>query len=286
MLSERAVQRQNFSRNLLFLAAGWMAMAMPSAFGQGDAAPPQPTTAAASLPAFGVVSVKPTHQPCQTSELIPTPDGLHIACLSLQIIIQQAYGINDDYRIIGVPAWAKSTAYDIEAKVDGSDVATYGKLTPGQRNFMIQPVLQDRFHLQVHRETKDMPVYDLVIAKNGSKLKESKPDETGANPAMMRRKGRGQIESRSSSLAFLLVLLSHEIGRPIVDKTGLTSTYDFTLSWTPDQGAEAMSAESPAPDSGPSIFTALQEQLGLKLEPAKAPFGILVIDHVEHPSEN
>ena len=244
---------------------------------------------------FAVASIRPTQLPCKDSGFMPTPDGLHIVCIPLQIIIQQAFGIYESSRIGGIPESMGWTFYDVEAKVDGSEIAAYGKLTQERRDLMFQALLQDRFKLRAHLESKDLPDYNLIIAKNGSKLKESKPAEADAQAGplagpIMWRKGRGQIVSRSSPLTFFPRLLSQEVGRPVVDKTGLAGTYDFTLKWTPDQGAGSMAAgvdaPEPAADAGPSIFTALEEQLGLKLEPTKALLDVLVIDHIEKPSEN
>jgi uncharacterized protein (TIGR03435 family) len=213
---------------------------------------------------------------------------------SLQVILQQAYGIFESSRILGVPEVIGSEFYDIEAKVDSSDIAAYGELKAAQRDLMFQALLQDRFKLKAHRERRDLPIYELVVAKGGSKLKESKPDEAVAQTGpltgpILWRKGRGTIVSRSSSLATLPRFLSQEVGRPVVDRTELTGKYDFTLQWTPDQGAAAMTAGTDASvlvDTGPSIFTALEEQLGLKLEAAKAPMDVLVVEHIERPSEN
>jgi uncharacterized protein (TIGR03435 family) len=235
---------------------------------------------------FELASIRPTQLPCKDSGFTPTPNGLHILCMPLQIIIQQAYGIYESSQVGGIPESMGWTFYDVEAKVDDSEVAAYGKLSSGQRDLMFQMLLRDRFKLKAHRESKDLPVYALVIARNGSKLKESKPGEADAQAGplaqpIMWRKGRGQIVSRSSPLSSFPRLLSQEVGRPVVDRTGLTGSYDFTLQWTPDQGASSTPV-----DAGPSLFTALEEQLGLKLEPAKAPLDILVIDHIEKPSEN
>jgi uncharacterized protein (TIGR03435 family) len=184
------------------------------------------------------------------------------------------------------------------------------KLSPDQRTLerqrMLQAVLADRFKLSLHRESKDLPEYMLVIAKNGSKLQESKagdiypngitgPDGLPLGPHMMRM-GGGQLTGQALSMADLVRLLSQRLGRTVLDKTGLTANYDFTLQWTPDEsqapmlkgteGGQQGTDSAPSPkSSGPSIFTAIQDQLGLKLEFQKVPMEILVIDHAEMPSE-
>jgi uncharacterized protein (TIGR03435 family) len=169
---------------------------------------------------------------------------------------------------------------------------------------MLRPALADRFKLKVHTETKQLPVYKIVLAKGGSKLKEATAGDTYANgikgpdgvgrPGMMRF-GPGQLTAQAVPMTSLTNMLSQQLHRTVLDKTGLTGKYDLELNWTPDQGADPMfkgPEGSPqrgdaAPDSsGPSIFTALQEQLGLKLQSAKGPVETLVIDHVEMPSEN
>jgi uncharacterized protein (TIGR03435 family) len=233
--------------------------------------------APARLPEWDVVSVKAAHLPCSQSILNPTPDGIDVECLPLQFVVRFAFGINEDSRILGSPSWLKEVFYSIDAKVSGEDAAAYAKLSKEQRNLMLQALLADRFKLKSHRETRDLPIYALVVAKGGSRLKEWRSDESGM--PLMRMRGRGEIDATGSTLEFLPALLTNELDRPVINKTGLTGKYDFTLKFTPGQSA--------GPDSeAPSIFTAVQEQLGLKLEPTKAPLDVLVIDSIEKPTEN
>jgi uncharacterized protein (TIGR03435 family) len=153
-----------------------------------------------------------------------------------------------------------------------------------------------------HTEIKQLPVYELVVAKGGSKLKEATPGDTYANGIKgpdgvgrggMMRVGPGQLTAQGVPISSMVNMLSQQLHQTVIDKTGLTGKYDLELNWTTDQGSEPMfkgadsSQHDPAPDSsGPSIFTALQEQLGLKLQSAKGPVDRLVIEHVEMPSEN
>jgi uncharacterized protein (TIGR03435 family) len=149
---------------------------------------------------------------------------------------------------------------------------------------MLQAVLAERFQMKVHQEDREAPIYALIVAKNGSKLKEA--TEAGADSLNVER---GQIIGHSLSLQELAKgLTGGNTGRVVVDRTGLTGKYDFTLTWTPDQGAAPPGPDGGATENvpGPSIFTAIQEQLGLKLEPAKGPVKTLVIDHIERPSAN
>jgi uncharacterized protein (TIGR03435 family) len=204
-----------------------------------------------------------------------TPEGIKIECLPLQVLVKVAFGITEDSRILGAPSWLKEIFYSIDAKVSGEDAAAYAKLSKEQRNLMLQALLADRLMLKSHRETRELPIYALVVAKGGLKMKEASPDEAALGTTRMR--GNGEIDVRASSLDSLPPYLARELDRPVVDKTGLTGKYDFTLKFAPVQGAE--------PDSdAASIFTAIQEQLGLKLEPSHAPLDVLVIDHVLKPS--
>jgi uncharacterized protein (TIGR03435 family) len=215
--------------------------------------------------------------------MMPTADELQISCLAPQAIVKLAYGIWGNDQIIGAPGWATTTSYDIEAKVDAADVAAFSSRTFDQHMLMLQALLRDRFMLKVHRETRDLPVYALVVAGSGPRLKEAKADEPGSNAQpMMRMKRDGEtleIVATGMHVQSLPPFLLREVGRTVVDKTGLTGKYDFTLQYTPQQSATSDS-------TAPSIFTAIQEQLGLKLEPQKAPMEVIVIDHIEQPSEN
>jgi uncharacterized protein (TIGR03435 family) len=143
-----------------------------------------------------------------------------------------------------------------------------------QSQLMLQALLADRFALKVHHETKDLPIYELTVAKGGCKMKQTAPDSSGGNAVY----SSGKITAHSVSVESLAVNLSFTVGRVIVNKTGLEGGYDLTLEYAPD-GADAS-------DKRPSIFTALEEQLGLKLVPAKGPVDVIVVDHVERPSEN
>lgn len=232
------------------------------------------------LPVFSVASIKQTKAPDGPFMMGFTPDGFTCINIKLSALITQAYGVQNT-QIAGAPDWTSSTAYDIEAKVDSADVARLKDLTPDQRSQMLRPLLADRFKLTLHWATKDLPVYVLAIAKNGPHLRENTAHQVEGG--MM---GRGQIRGTDAPISSLVRSLSHqaELGRrPILDHTGLTGNYDWDLNWTPND----TSGTATIPDSsGPSIFTALQEQLGLKLQPQTAPAPVIVIDHVEKPSQN
>jgi uncharacterized protein (TIGR03435 family) len=179
--------------------------------------------------------------------------------------------------------------------VDGADAAELEKLSEDQFKLMFQSFLIDRFKLKVHWETKELPVLALVVAKGGPKLQEAKPGDTYANGikgpdgkpgghAGMMMRGRGRLTGQGIPIASMVPPLTQELGRIVQDKTGLTGKYDIQLRWTTDDAApDSRSASDP---SAPSIFTAIQEQLGLKLESRKAPVEVLMIDHVDQPSPN
>ena len=309
IMQEPVARNLDLGKKLLLGVAGTMAVAGPLTFGlmqepQRQAASPV-VGAASKVPAFEVASIKPDKSGTGMTTLRTTPVGFSASNISLKALIQQAYGVEEN-QILGAPSWLGSERYDIEAKVASSDTDALHDLNPDQRRIMLQPLLADRFQLKVHTELKDLPVLALVVAKGGPKLHEAKPGDTYPNglkgfdgpggPGMMLMRP-GQLTAQGVDLWFVAKQLSQQLGRTVQDKTGLTGKYDFTLQWKPDRDPSPMPGAPPAGEQGPgatlstdsseaSIFTAVQEQLGLKLESRKAPVEVLVIDHVEAPSEN
>jgi bla regulator protein BlaR1 len=233
---------------------------------------------------FEVVSIKPADPDSRQVEIGMSPGGRFTASgMNLRLLLQQAFGIRD-FQISGAPNWARSDRYVISAKgEDGQREPTSAEIRT-----MLQGVLTERFQLIFHRETKEGAVYSLALGKNGPKLRES---EASGGDRQMMRMGRGQINVQGGDMAMLVNQLSNALGKPVLDKTGLTGSYDFKLEWTPDGGGQApirgASDDAPPADtSGPTIFTALQEQLGLKLDAGKGPVEFLVIDKVEKPTGN
>jgi uncharacterized protein (TIGR03435 family) len=297
----------SFIRRLLLLVAGSIAVGTPSVLGQGSATSsvtaPLAATSDVKLPAFDVVSIKPNKSDSGMIRVMYKPDGYSATNISLKMFILGAYGLKED-QLSGLPSWADSARYDIDAKVAGPDVAELQKLKNDQRRLLLLPLLADRFKLTVHDETKVLPIYELVVAKNGSKLKEATPGDTYANgvkgPDGVGRAGMitmrpGQLTAQAVPVTSLVNLLSQQLHRTVVDKTGLTGKYDISLQWTQDDGSNPIfkgtdgsqqRAEPPPDASGPSIFTAVQEQLGLRLQSSKGPVQVVVIDHIEMPSEN
>ena len=223
--------------------------------------------------------------------------GLWSQTFRWDYIIRFAYDFERQDLISGMPDWAKSERYDIQAKVSGDDMALWRELSDSDRRVMVQAILADRFKLKVRREPKDVPLYELVVAKTGAKVKESKPGDPkelkGPDGNVVRgmlHTGQGQFTAQNESMADLALTLSDYADRQVIDKTGLTGRYDFTLQFAPEpgHGPEYRHPGSPPPPDavGPSVFTAVQEQLGLKLEPAKQPVEGLVVDQVERPAGN
>jgi uncharacterized protein (TIGR03435 family) len=285
-------------------------------------APGQPPAAAPANAAFDVVSVKP-HPADGGPNLIMMqvqPGGRYTATnVTPLLLMRNAYQLQG-FQLVGAPDWASKEHFDISAKAAG-DIA--GPLQPGTApsalQLMMRGLLADRFKLKAHHETRDQPVYALVLARSdgklGPKLKPSATDcaaemaaaraRGGPPPAMPAfgepmkcgmRMGPGNLSAGSVSMAQLLGTLAMMVNRTVVDHTGLTGNYDLELSYTPDQltqrpeGAPAgqpTTVNGVAIDpNGPSIFTALQEQLGLKLDSTRGPVEVLVIDSIERPTED
>jgi uncharacterized protein (TIGR03435 family) len=222
---------------------------------------------------FEVASIRPhAGEVTQVGVFISGPT-VRIVAYGLTGLIMDAYRLQP-YQISGLQAWMDSDRYDIVAKAP-----TEGALTSANIEIMVRALLAERFSLKFHFEKRESPVYAMVAGKNGPKLKES----TANQPSMTLRSARSTELTLAKATTGRLAdqLSSSGVDRPVIDKTGLAGCYDFQLSWTPQTGGP------PAPDpGGVDIFTAIQEQLGLKLEPQKAPIEMLVIDHAERPSEN
>lgn len=250
---------------------------------------------AANVPSYDVVSVKPNNSGTMRVS-INGNDGLFKASnVTLLLLIQNAYGMKADL-ISGAPAWAASSRFDFEAKVAAADLDTVKKLKGEQTRVMLQRALEDRFQLKSHHETKTLPVYELVVAKAGLKMKQATPGDTypngmkgrdGVGHAGMMRMARGEVTCQGVDMNGVADFLYNAVGRKVIDKTGVPGTFDFSLKWTPDEGmGEPHDGDSGPTETLPGIFTALQEQLGLRLQPAKGPVETLVIDRAEKPVEN
>jgi uncharacterized protein (TIGR03435 family) len=268
--------------------------------------PAQPGDASAALPQFEVVSIKPDKSDSMMFRIQFTPNGISVNGLTVHMLLREALGLSDN-QLLGEPGWLDSARFNVEAKIAADDVSKFKDLKPNQRWAMMLPVFEDRFGLKFHHETKDLKQYELLIAKGGLKMKEAssnetyadgikRPDGTPGGAGMMHIQP-GEIVGQGIPLANLTRFLSFQFQSPVLDKTGLTGKYDINLTWTPDEsegmmmkppdgGAAAAGSPAPPASAGPSIYTALEEQLGLKLEAHKEPGDVVVIDHIDQPSAN
>ncbi|HEY4762992.1 MAG TPA: M56 and DUF3738 domain-containing protein [Candidatus Sulfotelmatobacter sp.] len=310
IMTGRFAYELTFGRKLLLTTLGIAAIILPAGFGLLHVTPiraqSQAQDTSTTAPVYEVASIKSNKSGNNIVRFRIKPDGLSLIGGTLHMLIENAYDVRY-FQITGAPSWFKSEKYDIEAKMDGSLAEELRKIRDNQREAqtrrMLQELLADRFQLKLHRDTKELPVYALVIATTGLKLHEATPGDTypngfkgpdgGGGAGMMSMAGNGgPVRGQGIPMAYLVHFLSQQLGRIVVDKTGLTGKYDFTLQWAPDENQGPPSGppgidNAPPPDSSePSIFTAIQEQLGLKLESQKGPVEILVIDHAEKPSAN
>jgi uncharacterized protein (TIGR03435 family) len=243
------------------------------------------TAIANAQPAFEVASVKSAKDPggvrggCHGIDSRYTPNEAASApplgrCVirdgRLGHIVRLAFNVRSMQVIKGGPDWVMTgdDRFNIEAKAEDPTKATEEQLLQ-----MLQALVIERFNMKFHRESKEMPGYAMVVGKNGPKFKEAKGEEASMSFGPNGKPGRGpnSVTMRKYSMSNLADLLTN-FGNPIVDKTGLTGYYEFTLSWDED--------------AGPTLYTALQEQLGLKLEPEKVPVSFIVIESAQKPSEN
>jgi uncharacterized protein (TIGR03435 family) len=274
-------------RTLLLLGAALaapIALAVSAALAQ-SAAPP-----AAASPTFDVAAI---HRSAPSTDfhhhIYNDPGESHFRTvnLSLRALIQYAYGLPEN-QILGGPAWLDSTMFDIDAKADPAvDKQLHALLTEQarhQKQLMVQALLADRFRFQTHQETRELPVYALVVAnpKIGPRFKPSTINGTTIDTGDTRL----HIAGSDDTVAILARELARSLGRVVLNQTALVGRYDLTLRWTPDDRPPPMLNGDPDPNPPPDIFTAIQEQLGLKLESARGPVPVLVIDHAEMPSEN
>lgn len=236
---------------------------------------------------FDVVSIKPSDPLAGNMHMGVAPGGgFEARGVTLRTLIQQAYDVRD-FQIAAGPGWIGTDKYEIITKDEakGPSEADLVNMTDAQRNEFrdrllgkLRVVLADRFQLKVHRETKELPVYTLTIAKGGSRFQAAPDDGRGDSSLSSRRSDDGKTQVSATHLPMLNLarFLSGQVGRTVVDKTGLAGKYDFQLNFASDMGDI----------SGPSLFTALQEQLGLKLDSEKGPVEVVVIDSAQKASEN
>jgi uncharacterized protein (TIGR03435 family) len=247
--------------------------------------------AAGPLPEWDVATVKPHAADDHMMSWRMTADGVNLVNLPLEQMLCSAWDMKP-YQISGLNGWMTSGTFDLTAKVSGDDVDAYKKLNGLQRRQMLQKLLIERFQMKVHTETKILPVYDLAVDKGGSKLKPStaieppSPEERQAHPEKYKKgsmtMGPGMYEGTGVELRSLASQLGNTLGRPVIDKTGLNGAYDITLHFRSEEGGAPGGENSDAP----SVFSAVQDQLGLKLVPSKGPVEKLVVDSAQKPETN
>lgn len=224
---------------------------------------------------FEVASIKP-HRGEVTISADPSVRGNRVVgtASTLADMITNAYGVRYG-QVAGGPGWITTDHFDVDAKApDGT------ALTPELGRVMMQALLAERFGFKLHRETRQVPVYALVVGPKGAKLKESAPDTVPAGFVRGAADGSLHMEARRRPLDRLTDQLSYTAGRPVIDRTGLTALYDFDLDWFPANRVP------PADSTVPSMFVAVQEQLGLRLESSTGPQEFLVIDQATRPTDN
>jgi len=275
MTARQFLSYLHISKHICALTLASVTMAASSAVAQTAAG--QSGTAETKPLAYDVASIKVNKSDSGNSGFNWNSNKYSATNVTLKNLVSDAYGIKEDY-IYDVPSWANSARFDLEAKILDADVRGLDKLTPKQRQSLMKPVLADRFQFKAHTETRTLPVYEMGPAKGGPKLKPtSSSDSSGEGWSG----GDGVFTAHSVPMAGLANFLSSELHRTVLDSTGLAGKFDFELKWTAESGPDASAEASTA-----SIFTALEEQLGLKLRSSKGPVEVLVVEHAELPSEN
>jgi len=231
------------------------------------------TACAQSIATFEVASIKPSNDPPGSASFVNTETGrVHAQNVTLKRCIRSAYGVPES-QIAGGPKWADEDRYVIDAK---APIAA----GDSELSVMMQSLLADRFKLTIHRETRMLPGYALVVSKTGVTAKRSASDGPSIGNS-----SRTMIDAQSCTMNQLAMKLSEVLHLPVADATAVAGKFDFHLEWTPED-TQAKAAGSIAAEPGISIFAALQEKLGLKLEAHKVPTEVVVIDRAEKPSEN
>jgi uncharacterized protein (TIGR03435 family) len=252
----------------------------------------------AARPQFEAVSIKPTAPGARGGGGQVLPGGKMVGRnVNLKYLMTVAYSVTN-YQIFGSPELLEGQTYDVNAEAGGPVDTT-------QLRLMLQSALEDQFKLKVHRETRELPIYTLTVAKSGGKtgpglvedtsgdcaqaVTQQPPPNGASGPAVpcgnVNLNPGGRINGRRGRILQLVDRLSTILGRPVVDKTGLTGLYNITLTWTPDPTSPQPGPASASDPAGPSLFTAIQEQLGLKLDSVKGPVEVIVLDSATKPSQ-
>lgn len=280
MWADRMV-RASLHKALFFFVAGLLIFAVPNTIAQRDrnateqqAASPMSPMAADAHPSFEVATIKPA-DPKETGNFIVGGHRVVIESQTVNDLIAFAYAVHRK-QIVGEPAWLETERFDIDGQADLPGVANLHQVQE-----MLQKLLEDRLNLQLHRDKRDLSIYAIKVAKGGPKLTHS--IESASSLPTQSGHGHGSQQQRkftNNTMSDFALGMQTYMDRPVVDETGLPGRYDFILKWTPDN------VSTNEPNAAPGIFTAVQEELGLKLEATKGPADVLVIDHIEMPSAN
>ncbi len=242
-------------------------------------------------PPYDIISIHPHSAMDDNMSFMSRPGNFVATNCTLKQLISNAYGVREDL-ISGLPGWADTARFDVTAKVSDFDPDVFKNLTREQRESMLLPMLTDRFHVKAHTEIKTLSVYNLVVTKDGPKFKPNPPPPGNPDNPKKAQDGRGNTTISNDDLTATAIPLSGfaetlagQLNKTVIDKTGLVGDYDLKLKWTPEEDSNT-AADNGSTEHSPDLFTALQEQLGLKLEATKGPVTTLVVDHAEQPTPN
>ena len=276
--------------------AGVLALALFMTFGLagsalGQEAPKAPAAmqpmAADADPSFAVATIKPSKPDEVVTRIPPVGYRTVLPMITVLKLVSFAYDLHNE-QVVGAPQWIGSETFDFEGVSD-----TQGRPDVEQLKTMIQKLLVDRFQLKFHWEKRELPAYVLAVGKKGAKLDKSKEDVHGSQTFFIKQNGPASrtLTAKNVGVTELAHMMQFNmLDRPVVDQTGLQGTYDFVLTWAPDESqATQDGTKAPSPNGEPDVpglFTAVQEQLGLKLSAAKTEVEVMVVDRVEQPSPN
>jgi uncharacterized protein (TIGR03435 family) len=253
--------------------------------------------------AFEVATIKPSLHTALPWQIRDSPAHFAATNMSVNDLVRFAYGIKSDAQLVDAPSWLLTERFDIQAKASDAEIAAYDKLGIEEQmnvsRLLVQSLLEDRFQLKAKTQARDLPVYALMVANGGAKMKEVKPDSfpppggqptPGAHVIRLRMTAPNQFTATAWPMGRVTDWLSrfYEVGnRPVVDETGLKGNYDWVLSGVAQRPSAPSEADrSPAQEATVSLFAALPEQLGLKLVPKTEAVEVLVIEKIEQPSAN
>ena len=276
----------------------WLLIVMLACVARGAVA--QGPGVEVKIPPLEVISVRQNAGDGHDGSVGIRDDGIYAHDVPLRFLMNVAFQPQQlaNGHIVGLPGWSETQCFEVLGKTGPNTTVDTKSLNREQRNELrstwMRAVLTERFHMQTHLEERETPVYALVIAKGGPKIHPSAANPprdfvapNGEHVQLGTMAIPGKLGGHAVPIGALVAMLQSagQLDRPVVDRTGLTGNYDLYVAWSPEHGDPLHDDASPNADL-PSLFTALQEQMGLKLEPAKAPIKTLIVDHVEKPSEN